>query len=348
MVVEIAGQGTYGCVHREPIKCEEPQKIDYKNKISKLMEAKYADEEMREYALIDRADPKYKFHMETPVKCSPEKSEKALAAIDKCDDFNRMDVDRYKLLIMPDGGVSLNEYVKHNVSKKEIERFWIEAQRIFYGVKVMSDERIIHQDFKPHNIVYNIKTKRTNFIDFGFLNEISVVLEKCKKSQYSDGQAHWSFPYEFRFINHADYLRALSRHPVLEGDKQFAYFIEYVTKPGRQREEFIAQYRRGINDMFKHDLTPDKYEAFLKQSIDTTDLYSVGMSFLYMLNKFEAKMENNLVYNLRELFGHMITPRVSLRISVDDALGLYESIMVSSGLLRKHKLKFTNHELAKI
>jgi len=347
-VMEKIGEGTYGCVHREPIKCKDHLKIDYKGKISKLMEAKYAEEEMREYALIDRADPKYKFHMETPVKCKPETSEPALVAIDKCDDFNRMDVDRYNLLIMPDGGVSLNEYVKRNVNKNEIGRFWIEAQRIFYGVKVMGDEKIIHQDFKPHNIVYNIKTKRMNFIDFGFLNEILTVLEKCRKSQYRDGQAHWSFPYEFRFINQADYLHALSHHPVLEGDKQFTYFVEYVTKPGRQREEFIAQYRRGINDMFRHDLKPDKYEAFLKQSIDTTDLYSVGMSFLYMLNAFESKMENNLVANLRELFGHMITPRVSLRISVNDALNRYESIMVSSGLLAKHKLKFTNHELAKI
>jgi serine/threonine protein kinase len=346
------GEGTYGCVHREPIKCTKKEtiqlKIDYKDKISKLMEAKYADDEMREYALIDRADPKHKFHMEKPVKCKPETSEAALAAIDKCDDFNRMDVDRYNLLIMPDGGVSLNEYVKRNVNKNEIGRFWIEAQRIFYGVKVMGGEQIIHQDFKPHNIVYNIKTKRMNFIDFGFLNEILIVLEKCRQSKYSDGQAHWSFPYEFRFINHADYQHALSHHPVLEGDKQFTYFVEYVTKPGRQREEFIAQYRRGISDMFRHDLKPDNYETFLKRSISTTDLYSVGMSFLYMLNAFESKMENNLVVNLRELFGHMITPRVSLRISVDDALNRYESIMSSSGLLEKHKLKFTNHELAKL
>jgi len=350
--MEKIGEGTYGCVHREPIKCTKKEtiqlNIDYKDKISKLMESKYADDELREYALIDRADPKYKFHMETPVKCKPETSEAALVAIDKCDDFNRMDVDRYSLLIMPDGGVSLNEYVKKNVSKKEIERFWIEAQRIFYGVKVMGDEKIIHQDFKPHNLVYNIKTKRMNFIDFGFLNEIRIVLEKCRNSKYSDGQAHWSFPYEFRFINHADYVNALTHNPVLEGDKQFTYFVEYVTKPGRQREEFISQYRRIIGDMFRHDLKPDKYEAFLKQSIETTDLYSVGMSFLFVLNVFESKMENNLVANLRELFGHMITPRVSLRISVDDALTRYESIMVSSGLLVKHKLKFANHELAKI
>ena len=346
--MEKIGEGTYGCVHRQPIKCEESLGIDYKDKISKLMEAKYADAELQEYKLIDKADPKYKFHMEAPVKCSPEKSEAALAAIDKCDDFNRMDVDRYKLLVMPDGGISLNEYVKHNVNKKEVERFWIESQRIFYGVKVMRDERIIHQDFKPHNLVYNIKTKRMNFIDFGFMDEMLTVIEKCRHSRYSDGQAHWSFPYEFRFINRAEYMNALSHHPVLEGDKQFKYFAEYVTKPGRNREEFIAQYRRSIHDMFRHDLRPENYEAFLKRSIETTDLYSVGLSFLYMLNEFESKMENSLAANLRELFNHMITPRVSLRISVDDALVRYESIMASSGLLRKHRLKFTNHELAKI
>ena len=105
------------------------------------MTAKHADAEMDEYSLIERADPDHKFHMELPTECNPERGAVALSAIDKCDDFGRKDIEKYKLLIMPDGGINLNDYAKKNVGKKALEIFWIEAQRIFYGLKVMFDKR---------------------------------------------------------------------------------------------------------------------------------------------------------------------------------------------------------------
>ena len=341
--MDVIGQGSYGCVHKKPIKCEDPNiKIDYRDKISKLMKTKYADSEMSEYALIENVDPKHRFHMDPPIKCSPNKSKLAFEAIDKCDDFNHMDIDKYKLLIMPDGGVNLNDYAKSKVSRKMIEIFWIESHRIFYGLKIMSDARIIHHDFKPHNIVFNTKTKRTNFIDFGFINNTDSLIQKCDQSQCSDGVAHWSFPYEFRFINKADYLNAL-RHrlaPNIHSDEQFRTFIEYVTKPGESREHFKSEFSNSVADMFKHDLKSENYRAFMKKSLETTDVYSVGLTFLYVLNKFESKMDPSFVYNLRQLFHHMVLPRVSLRITATEAISKYESILTTSGLMAKHRKTF--------
>lgn len=341
--MNVIGQGTYGCVHRKPIKCDNQQlNIDYKNKISKLMTAKHADQEMEDYALIERADPNHKFHMEMPIECSPEQSEAALSAIDKCDDFDRKDIEKYKLLIMPDGGVNLNEYAKQNVSKRAIEIFWIEAQRIFYGLKVMSDSRIIHHDFKPHNIVFNTKTKRMNYIDFGFMDKTDDIINNCKKSKCKDGVAHWSFPYEFRFINKVDYIfaRETGVVPPIYDDEQFQTFLEYVTKPGSAREEFRNNFTRSVSDMFKYDLKSDTYDQFVKKSMDTTDVFGVGLTFLYVLNHFDSKMDPKLVTNLRVLFHHMVLPRVSLRLSATDALNRYEAILVSSGLMSKHKRQF--------
>jgi serine/threonine protein kinase len=341
--MNVIGQGTYGCVHRKPIKCDNKQlNIDYKNKISKLMTTKHADAEMREYALIERADPDHKFHMELPVECNPERGAAALSAIDKCDDFDRKDIEKYKLLIMPDGGVNLNDYAKQNVSKNMIEIFWIEAQRIFYGLKVMSVARIVHHDFKPHNIVFNTKTKRMNYIDFGFMDKTDDIINNCKQSKCRDGVAHWSFPYEFRFINKGDYFfaRETGIVPPIYNDEQFDTFLEYVTKPGDSREKFRSAFTHSIDDMFKHDLKRETYDQFVKKSMETTDVYSVGLSFLYVLNHFDSKMDPKLVSNLRDLFHHMVIPRVSLRLSATDALTRYEAILASSGLMAKHKRHF--------
>lgn len=343
-VMNVIGQGTYGCVHRKPIKCDDHGQlnIDYKNKISKLMTAKHADAEMDEYSLIERADPDHKFHMELPTECNPERGAVALSAIDKCDDFGRKDIEKYKLLIMPDGGINLNDYAKKNVGKKAIEIFWIEAQRIFYGLKVMFDKRIVHHDFKPHNIVYNTKTKRMNYIDFGFMDETDKIINNCKQSNCKDGVAHWSFPYEFRFLNKNGYMIALNAgpNPPIHSDEQFNTFIEYVTKPGPAREQFRNDFTRSASDMFKYDLRPETYDQFVKKSMDTTDVFSVGLSFLYVLNQFESKMDPTLVSNLRDLFHHMVLPRVSLRLSATDALSRYEAILASSGLMAKHKRQF--------
>ncbi len=327
------GEGTYGCVHRPPLKCDKYTTVDYKNKISKLMTIKHADAELAEHKLIDKADPKFKFHMTTPIECTPEKTSNSSKAIDQCSEsFENHDIDKYKLLIMPDGGMDLKAYsAKNNLSQKKIKIFWIESQRIFFGLKVMKDAGIVHQDFKPQNIVYNEKTKRTNYIDFGFMQETSEIIDKCKKSIYKEGEAHWSFPYEFRFVNKVDYLNILTNRQLFEDlfkkdDDHMSLFIENVT-PNDSRVEFKRWFMEQVYLMFKHDLRAETYDTFLQESVETIDVYGVGLSFLFVLNKFASKMDSKLVIQLRELFSSMITPRVSERISADKALKKYEEII---------------------
>lgn len=351
-MLKVIGEGTYGCVHRPPLKCEKGVNADYKNKISKVMTTKDADAELSEYALIDKVDPDFKFHMTTPVECNPEKTANSLKAIDKCSEsFQSRDIDKYKLLIMPDGGVDLNNYAKKSLSRKQIDIFWIEAQRIFFGLKVMKDSGIVHHDFKPHNIVYNEKAQRTNYIDFGFMKKTSEIVAKCKQSIYKDGAPHWSFPYEFRFVNRDKFLNSFNKE-TFEGyfkneDEQLDTFIEYVTTAD-DRDKFKETFMKQVYLMLKYDLRAETYDAFVKKSIETVDVYGVGLSFLYVLNKFAFKMDPKLVADLRELFLNMITPRVSLRYSADVALNRYEAIIESAGLAAKYKRRFANHELVKI
>jgi len=316
-----------------------------------VMTIKHADAELAEHALIDKADPNFKVHMKTPIECNPERTLETMKAIDKCESFESRELDKYKLLIMPDGGLDLKTYARKSLSRKKIDIFWIEAQRIFFGLKVMKDAGIVHHDFKPHNIVYNENTQRTNYIDFGFMSETSKIIAKCKQSIYKEGEAHWSFPYEFRFMNKDKFMNSFNK-ATIEGyfkneDEQLDTFIEYVTKE-ENRAEFKKMFMKQVYLMFKYDLRSETYDTFIKKSVETIDVYGVGLSFLYVLSHFSSKMDAKMVSELRELFWNMITPRVSLRYSADDALNRYEAILESHGLPAKYKRRFVNHELVKI
>ena len=51
----IIGHGTYGCIYKPPIKCAaKTRKINYANKIAKLLTKKSADTEYEEYNIISK------------------------------------------------------------------------------------------------------------------------------------------------------------------------------------------------------------------------------------------------------------------------------------------------------
>ena len=118
-------------------------------------------------------------------------------------------IDDYSLLLMKYGGQDLEQFgnevyrwtkTKENVDK--IEVFWLECVLLFYGLKVFQENGIVHHDLEQQNIVYDQKTNRINFIDFGFMTKKSSIIDMAKKSTYWLGDSnHWSFPLENVFWN---------------------------------------------------------------------------------------------------------------------------------------------------
>ena len=104
----VAGEGTYGCVHNPQLFCEGKQQN--KNKVSKLMKEYHAKTEFKEYDIVDNVDPTGKFYLGKPYLCKPEKNEYNLLSADKCGNLKDKDKDllknleKYVLMIMEDGG----------------------------------------------------------------------------------------------------------------------------------------------------------------------------------------------------------------------------------------------------
>ena len=120
----------------------------------------------------------------------------------------------YSLLILKYGGVNLSEFAKKmtfatstKANADKMTRFWTEAVRLFEGIAVFSQHKLIHHDIKPDNIVYSQETNRLNYIDFGLMQKSNLVYKDCQKSNYwLASKMHWSFPFEIMYLQKDKYM----------------------------------------------------------------------------------------------------------------------------------------------
>ena len=364
---DVIGEGTYGCAHRPPMKCQN-EPVRNKNDISKLMTSANAAKELKEFALIDAADKRKQFYLGKPSKCAPDRILSNIRSISKCPSgkFDPVKMDDYSLLVMKYGGQDLEQFgeeVRTWTKTKEhvdaIELFWLEAVRLFYGLKVLHDNNVVHHDLKPQNIVYDKVTKRANLIDFGFMEKKSTRIYAAKLSaSWLGNRHHWSFPLEAVYWNKDIYMDAARRGKTQKAYKEFAdsvaqncryFFIS--TLPVRFKKMI---YNNAIKTMtagaFQNVLafepTDEAYDRFIEKSIDTVDSYGLGIALIFLLHRSTHLLSDDFDKRLGDIIVDMLSPGVFLRSTPDQLLAKYEDLLTTSGLLEKHNKHIENHLIA--
>lgn len=361
----VIGEGTYGCVHKPPMKCKNKTRKNNTSSISKLMTSSNANKELREFKLITSADKKKQLYLGKPSKCKVDKVSGNIQSISKCSgNFSPKMIDEYSLLIMKYGGQDLEQFgnevsnwTKSNDNVDKIELFWLECVRLFYGLKVFQENGIVHHDLKQQNIVYNQKTNRINFIDFGFMTKKNTILDLAEQSKYWLGDKnHWSFPLENVYWNKRTYLAAITdvntdtngtytefAHGVVNSCR---YFFTSILPVNSDNTKYDKLTQRAILASFENviEFEKDEYDYFINKSIDTIDTYGLGIALTYVLNRSKHLLPDELVKKLRDFFiNDMLNPKVFLRLTPDQLLASYEDILTNSGFLEKHKLHIENH-----
>jgi serine/threonine protein kinase len=371
----VIGQGTYGCVHKPSLTCKTSKTVDYTNKVSKILETKEANAELKEYEKIANIDKKHEFYLGVPTKCSPQVNLKNFDAIKKCkngDDFLK-DMNKYSLLLMEDGGINLETFGSqlHKLSDTPenrimMEKFWIEGHRILLGLKVFLDHDFIHHDLKPQNIVFNKEKNRLNFIDFGLSSQKSKIIEMSKKNKNNMGILHWSYPFESELYN-VNYYKGFSRKTESKKEEYYNKRVEMLKKNSKDKiattfktffsyviksdissgdYEFVVQaFFKDYYNMLLHQTTENNYDAFLDKSLNTFDIYGVGIAFmLVFVNSVHLTVEL-LINEFTDLFYYMVCPDLDKRINIETLLTRYELALKNSGILHKYNIHFENHEL---
>ena len=76
------------------------------------MKTKNAEVELSEYDKIMTVENNEDYFYQKPEICVPKVSVSNLMSINKCKDFNINSIDEYRLLIIPDGGIDLNQFAE--------------------------------------------------------------------------------------------------------------------------------------------------------------------------------------------------------------------------------------------
>ena len=356
------GEGTYGCVHNPPLKCRDQLYNPDPTKVSKILSRKNANSELKEFKLIQNADKKEDFHLGKPGSCFPDNTEINAKAIDQCKGFRGKYINRYKLLLLKNGGQDLSKIedkfkklTVNTVNRRKLEHFWLDMARLLYGSKVLIDKGIVHHDLKQQNIVYNENTGRVNFIDFGLMMRKTEMFKKANGSRYPFGE-HWSFPPDILFYNYVDYKRLTSRegrdrHTLMQNAfKRYKEPLQIIEQNLMDKDETEIDFsirivRDYYNTYSKLKHSDDDYKIFINKSFETFDNYAIGFSLFSILKETKELIDEKLYNDLRVLFLSMITFKLFERPTPSEVVDKYEFILKSNGLLDKYSMRFENHFL---
>lgn len=363
----VIGEGTFGCAHKPSMMCRDKTHRNA-NEISKLMTSANAAKELNEFALIDSADKEKQFYLGKPRKCEVAKILSNIRSIRNCPSgrFEPEKMDDYSLLVMKYGGKDLDifgEEVQTWTKTKEhvdaIELFWLEVVRLFYGLKVLHDNNVVHHDIKQQNIVYDQATNRVNLIDFGFMAKKSARIYASKLSaNWLGNKHHWSFPLEAVYWNKDDYMTAAAvRGKSKKAYREFAnsvadncgYFftsvLNFNSKTKRDNFAKVAT-KRAFNNVLEFEPTDDAYNQFIDKSIDSVDTYGLGIALMFVLHRSKHLLSDEFYENVGKIVANMLEEGVFLRSTPEQLLAQYEDLLRSSGLLEKHNKHIENHLIA--
>jgi hypothetical protein len=380
-MINVIGEGGFGCVHRPSLKCksETKTKINYNNKTSKVLLKSEALKELKEYNQVKKIDKDNDFYLGVPKKCTPDTSlQSNIDAFNMCKISKETSLNKTDLFIMNDGGENIKQYVlkmnqwnldESNLAKCEL--FLLESLRLFRALLVFNEHGVIHFDMKPHNIVYNESANRLNIIDFGLLIKKTDILERAKKSSYH--KRFWfNHPWEITYLKRIEFDKIKPR-----GGSEFDNVIKLMQKPGtheykhvntfmsyiieketvdeglKQKQDKYDEFFNCYKQFFKGDLENKNYtyDTFSNKLLDTIDSYGLGFTLLHWLREakqfflFNGDTYKLMVHDLEKCFTNMINPWQGFRSLISESIVEFEEILKKSGMLEKYHKKIVDHEL---
>ena len=290
---KVIGEGTYGCVVKEPLECENNgKKYDYKDKVSKVLTKHSGLEELQEMKDIAQIKGIDKYALNVPKMCKPKLSREFYDVVSKCrgnsvSNAFQNEINQLRLLILENGGNDLNT-IKNKIyptfSIDDKKKFFTSLLTLIDGVNFFVKNNTVHHDIKEGNIVYNIDTGISKFIDFGLATKKNKIIKQAKDSRYGFAISHSYFPPESSCLN------------------------EFVFNHGKKPK---------CKELKKHF---KKHDKFLKKAVDSFDLYCLCFAFLDLTTSLKYEEENDSnVYNFLEeivyLFQGYTTPFLPDRLT---------------------------------
>ncbi len=376
----VIGEGNYGCVHSPSLKCKTKKDINYDNKVSKLLTAKDAKDELKELSIFKELDKLEEHYLGYPKKCKPMNDEETKQEIQKCSDGRKF-LENYKdlrLLVMENGGVSLDSYVSSLYSKryneettKHTEIMFLNMLNVLRGVKFLIDNKLCHKDLKGPNIVFNEGTRTMKMIDFGMLQNFEDMKKDALNDTYWPSHLWWSVPIYAELMNKTNYerlqnlfndekqisgyLKDLMRKvsPVNDiGAVNSGFFKELTKSPSIIKKYLFNELKKSL----KMIITKPHVE-FVNNFCKINDVHNMGFTLLMIIKNLEPDYELNernvilskkFIDDVHALGLRMISFDFFNHIEIDEVLREYERILNAANIVERNGYTITKDKKATI
>lgn len=309
---KIVGEGTYGCVVEPALECKTPE--NYENKVSKVMRKNDALEELKEYELLKLIPDIDKYTVNIPVLCEPKLGVKFSTVVRECKGKRvrsayQENQKNLAILLMENGGLDLNNFTTNIFPKLDINdqnKFLTSILDAIKGVQFFNKMGIIHQDIKAGNMVYNLKTNKLKFIDFGLMTTKEKFIRSSGRNENSFAQTWDYYPPEFSCANWSDFD---------DLDK-------------------CMQYRNDYNENIKPD-----HDAFINDMANTFDSYCLSLAVKKLMSRnlpLGYREVSRFFKEARELFEKYCHENLMDRYdNLDDLISDYRKLLKTHGMYNK-------------
>ena len=349
------------------------------------MKTKDAQTELKEFVVIGSYDPTNEFHLGPPISCQPELNNKIIKDISKCKYIKsaevKADPNNYKILLMKFGGPDLKNFCSIEMqkylstkSRNKTDLFWLEVHHLIKGLRFFKDNGIVHNDIKPQNILFDLKTGKLTFIDFGLMRSKEEIIQTSKKSDNFLGIYHWSYPFDCGIMNKDKYnayhgLGAARKNTYktqlcemivnnnkkntfgmpLSNPNAFNILFTYInpdglSPPNVTKYGYIEHFFDGINNL----MSANNYDTVLEHTVNSIDVYGLGFTLQYILNCFYRQHAISLEFFMRlsTFFNKMFDYHPQTReINIEHLMNEYEIILLETGILTRLKKSFEHNNL---
>ncbi len=319
--------GTYGCVFKPLISCTDHDKIAKppRNtvKVGKIFtnedEAKHEVE--NQLVVLKKIDPRSKFTAKYIEKCYVSYF-KMKDEVFKCP----YTLSRHPIqLVYEYGGISYDQIIKkNNPSGQKLVVLLKALEPVFDGVSRMHQKGYVHQDIKPHNILYSSRHKHAILIDFGIM--------KAVKNIYTEENSHvltHNYPYfppEFKIHESKSWI-------------DFKRSVDMNFSTGALKEIKSILKQSGVN------FAEDVKATYTHRYRDTSkiDSYSLGIVIAMLLNWSDVSLPRDsiLITQIQTLLTRLCHQDSKKRFNVYEAAKEYRKFIQNLAPPRKQHVHTT-------
>lgn len=372
----VLGEGSYGCIHRPPLKCKSPSSVITEGKVSKLISKKEAKAELKEYNLIQQADPEHQYYLGKPDACDVDDSQANIRAISKCEMKKAVlkDMDNYQLLVMEYGGKNIQEYGRElrdlketDTHRKLAQEFWVDFHQIMRGIQMLLKHRLVHHDMKTPNVLYCQKQRRMYLIDFGLMESIPESIQECRKNTYEMDINWWYFPYDSIWLTPRVFMDEMDDldEPSLPSYIKRKFTLKYEEDSEinnwmyslQRMVQFTEEELNAAIDDFAEFVTETRdngddgaYNRFVNQYFMTLDVYGLGVAGLELLGYTRKLVPDAFYHSARTFFLGLASFHPMRRPLIQTVLTDYEQILETTAMLKfdQTTFKFKDHVLVSV